>query len=142
MKFISLLSAVLVFVLSAANAEKEVATLEFLPAPRIFPPLYRIRADFSKSRTSHEITLITKERNWLASFPERSSGEVEYDQLPSGQYSAIINDNDAKGGDKTFRIDLTRPGAEFHYEGTSVADEAVEGLQADAHVRAMSAGDY
>ncbi|KAJ8659925.1 hypothetical protein O0I10_004518 [Lichtheimia ornata] len=141
MKFISLLSIVSVFVLSAINAEKEPAVLQFFPAPRIFPPEYRIHANLLVSRTSHEIILRTKEPNWLASYPEKTRGVVEYDKLPQGQYSAIINDNDAKGGDKTFRIELTRPESVFHYEGTSVTDEAVEGLQADAYVRAIN-DDY
>ncbi|KAF7724835.1 hypothetical protein EC973_000720 [Apophysomyces ossiformis] len=137
MKFTSLLSAVLIFALSAANAEKEPAILQFMPAPRIFPPEYRIRADLLISRTSHEIILRTKEPNWVASYPERTRGVVDYSQRPQGRYDAVINDNDAKGGDKTFRIDLTRPGAEFHYEGTSVTDESIDNLPADGYVRTI-----
>ncbi|KAJ8659924.1 hypothetical protein O0I10_004517 [Lichtheimia ornata] len=142
MKFISLLSIVLVSVLSAAYAEKEPAVLQFLPAPRIFPPEYRIRADFLNSRTSHEFILRTKEPNWLASYPERSRGVVDYSELPKGRYNAIINDNDAKGGDKVLRIDLTRPGAEFHYEGTSVTDEPVDDLPADGYAREIEDDDF
>ncbi|CDS12918.1 hypothetical protein LRAMOSA05102 [Lichtheimia ramosa] len=135
MKFTSLLSAVLVFAISTANAEREPAILQFFPAPRIFPPEYRIHANLLKSQTSHEIILRTKEPNWIASYPERTRGVVDYTQLPQGRYNAIINDNNAKGGDKTFRIDLVRPGGEFHYEGSSVADEDIEDLPADGYVR-------
>ncbi|KAJ8659926.1 hypothetical protein O0I10_004519 [Lichtheimia ornata] len=142
MKFISLLSIVLVFALSAAYAEKEPAILQFFPAPRVFPPEYRIHANFLLSRTSHEIILRTKEPNWLASYPQKTRGVVEYDELPKGQYRAIINDNDAKTGDKTFRIDLVRPGAEFHYEGTSVADEDIEDLPADGYVHELEDDEF
>ncbi|KAI7885192.1 hypothetical protein K492DRAFT_191278 [Lichtheimia hyalospora FSU 10163] len=141
MKFTSLVSAVLVIALSAVNAEKEPAVLQFLPAPHIFPPIYIIRADLRSSRTSHQIALYTKGRNWIASYPEKSRGVVEYNELPTGRFAAIINDNDAKGGDKTFRIDFSRPGAEFHYEGTSVTEEWIEGLSADAQVRAIDDDD-
>ncbi|CEG66272.1 hypothetical protein RMATCC62417_02882 [Rhizopus microsporus] len=141
MKFTSLLSAVLVFTLSAANAEKEPAVLQFLPAPRVFPPEYRIRADLLLSRTTHEIILRTKEPNWIATYPERTRGVVDYNGLPQGRYNAIINDNDVKSGDKTFRIDLTRPGAEFHYEGTSVTDESIDDLPADGYVRPIDDDD-
>ncbi|KAF7728457.1 hypothetical protein EC973_006137 [Apophysomyces ossiformis] len=137
MKFASLLSAVLVFALSAANAEKEPAKLRFLPAPRVFPPEYRLRADLAFSRTSHEIILRTKEPNWIASYPDLTRGEVNYNQLPLGRYDAIINDNDAQGNGKTFRIDLVRPGGEFHYVGTSVTDESINDLPADGYVRTI-----
>ncbi|CDS07121.1 hypothetical protein LRAMOSA09644 [Lichtheimia ramosa] len=143
MKFTSLLSVVLVFAISAANAEKEPAILQFYPAPRIFPPEYRIHANLLLSRTSHEIILRTKEPNWLASYPEKTHGVVDYDKLPQGQYKAVINDNDnSKSGEKFFRIDLTRPGGEFHYQGTSVTDEVIEDLPADGSVRAINDDDY
>ena len=135
MKFTSLFSAVLVFALSAVNAEKEPAILQFMPAPRIFPPMYIIRADLPLSGTSHEIVLYTRESSWIASYPEKSHGEVEYSALPTGEYAALINDNDGNNGDKTFRIDLTRPGGEFHYAGTSVTERWIENVQADARVR-------
>ncbi|CDH51024.1 predicted protein [Lichtheimia corymbifera JMRC:FSU:9682] len=142
MKFISLLSAVLAFALSAAYAKRERATLQFFPAPRRFPPEYRIHANLLESGTSHEIILRTKEPNWLAGYPEETRGVVDYTELPRGQYGAIINDNDAKGGDKTFRIDLARAGAEFHYEGTSVTDKYVDDLPADGYVRALNEDGY
>ncbi|KAG1212653.1 hypothetical protein G6F69_003507 [Rhizopus microsporus] len=141
MKFTSLLSAVLVFTLSAANAEKEPAILQFFPAPRVFPPEYRIHANLLLSRTSHEIILRTKEPNWLAGYPERTRGVVDYERLPQGRYTAVINDNDANGKGKTLRIDLIRPGEEFHYEGTSVTDESIDDLPADGYVHPIDDDD-
>ncbi|KAI7885208.1 hypothetical protein K492DRAFT_172532 [Lichtheimia hyalospora FSU 10163] len=98
--------------------------------------MYIIRADLLLSQTSHEIMLHTKEPNWIASYPERSRGVVDYDQLPTGQSAAIINDNDANG-DKSFRIDLARDGVVYHFEGSSVTDEPIDNLRADARVRAI-----
>ncbi|KAL4213498.1 hypothetical protein AB4K20DRAFT_1844428 [Rhizopus microsporus] len=141
MKFTSFLSAVLVFTIFTANAENEPAVLQFLPAPRIFPPIYRIRADLLLSRTSHEIILRTREPNWIATYPERTRGVVDYNKLSNGRYEAVINDNYAKGGYKTFRIDLIRPGVELHYEGSSVTDELIEDLPADGDVRAIDEDD-
>ncbi|KAF7723752.1 hypothetical protein EC973_001728, partial [Apophysomyces ossiformis] len=119
MKFASVLSAVLVFALSAANAETERANILFLPAVRMFPPMYRLRIDLVSSKTTYELTLKTKEPNWVASYPDRSRGVVEYSEVPVGRSNAVINDNDLKGGDKTFMIDLYKYGKVFHYEGTS-----------------------
>ena len=140
MKFTSLFSAVLVFSLSAVNAESEPAVLQFFPAPRIFPPEYRIHANLLLSHTSHEIILRTKKPNWIASYPEETRGVVEYSARPTGKLAAVINDNDATGGGKTFRIDLTSPGGKFHYEGTSVTDERIDGLEADGYIRPIE--DY
>ncbi|KAI7876020.1 hypothetical protein K492DRAFT_182105 [Lichtheimia hyalospora FSU 10163] len=137
MKFTSLFSAVLVFALSAVNAEREPAVLQFMPVPRIFPPEYRIRADLLLSRTSHEIILRTKEPNWIASYPEGTRGTVEYTQLPAGKYAAVINDNYDNSGDKTFRINFSRPGATFSFEGSSVTDESLNDLKADGFIRAV-----
>ncbi|CAO3697768.1 hypothetical protein G6F70_008995 [Rhizopus microsporus] len=134
MKFTSLLSVVLIFTLSAANAEREQAVLQFLPAPRIFPPWYIIHANFLSSRTSCRIQLRTKEPNWVAEPFQTTQGVVDYVMFQNGRYDAVINDNDAKGGEKTFRIDLTGSGGEFHYEGSSVTDEWIENLQADGDV--------
>lgn len=109
MKFASLLSAVLVFALSAVNVEKEEARLLFLPSPhRIFPPRYIIRADLFSSGTSYEIVLDTKVPNWVTEYPERSNGVIEYNTLHNGYYNALINDNDYKDGTKTFRLDLEK----------------------------------
>ena len=66
---------------------------------------------------------------------------VDYNKLSNGRYEAVINDNYAKGGYKTFRIDLIRPGVELHYEGSSVTDELIEDLPADGDVRAIDEDD-
>lgn len=142
MKFTTLLSAVLVFTISAVNAVREEARLLFLPAPRIFPPMYRIRADLSSSRISYEIVMNTREPNWLAGYPTTSKGVIEFNELPDGRCHALINDNNSKGGDKTFTFDLERSGVKFHYEGTSVTDEQIEDLPADGYVRTIDDDDY
>ncbi|RCH95177.1 hypothetical protein CU097_013649 [Rhizopus azygosporus] len=133
MKFTSLL----VFTLSSANAEKEPTVLQFLPVPHIFPPMYRIRAELLSSRTSHEIVLRTDSPDLFAYYSQRTRGVVNYEKLPNGQYNVVINDNDAKGGDEPFRIDLIRSGEEFHYEGTSVTYKWIDDVKGYGNVRAI-----
>ncbi|KAI7884566.1 hypothetical protein K492DRAFT_234719 [Lichtheimia hyalospora FSU 10163] len=133
MKFTSLLSAVLVFALSAVNAKKEPAVIQFRPAPRTSPPSYVIQIDLLSSHILQEIMLRTKAPNYLADVPERSHGVVDYSELPDGVFDVIINDNDANGVEKTFRIDIGGPEVKFHYEGTSVTDEQIKELQADGY---------
>ena len=138
MKFTSLFSAVLVFALSAVNAESEPAVLQVLSTSDDAPPEYRINATMSSSLTSFEMLLSTKEPNGIPFFTETTSGVAEYNELPIGKFDAIINDNNATGYGKTFRIDLSRPGVEFHYEGTSVTDESIDNLLADANIQAIN----
>ncbi|KAI7878093.1 hypothetical protein K492DRAFT_197143 [Lichtheimia hyalospora FSU 10163] len=137
MKFTSFFSAALVFALSAVNAKQEPAVLHLLPTSHEFPQEYVVRINLLSSETSREIILRTKEPNWITPGPVGSHGIVNYNQLPNGPFGAVINDNYANGGRKAFRIDLTRPGEEFHYEGTSVTDEFIENLPADGYVRAI-----
>lgn len=110
-----------------------------MPDPGSYPPEYKIKLDLRTSKTSYEIMLSTKEQNSVAGYSERSSGTVDYDKPLDGQYGATINDNTAKGtGKKKLILDLTRPGAKFHYEGTSIADEDVDNVPADGYVRAIN----
>lgn len=136
MKFVSLLSAVLVFALSTANAAKEPAILEFVEAP---PQEYRIHADLLMRRTSHVIVLRTEDPNWPAINPGRSFGVVDYEQFPSGECRAIISDSTVDRRDKTLRIDLFGAGGgRFNYEGRSVIDQDIDNLQVDGFVRTIA----
>ncbi|CDS07101.1 hypothetical protein LRAMOSA09624 [Lichtheimia ramosa] len=136
MKFTSLLSVVLVFAISAANAEKELATLQFIPASEPSPPEYRLRVDLHSSDTSHEIILRTEGQTWLTTSPQTSRGVVDNNNngLSKGRFNAVINDNDAKGNGKKLTIDLVGSGGEFHYEGTSVTEESIDYLSAEGFV--------
>ncbi|CEI86864.1 hypothetical protein RMCBS344292_01290 [Rhizopus microsporus] len=68
-------------------------------------------------------------------------GMIDYKKLPNGRYDAVINDNDIKGGEKTLRIDFTRSGEEFHYEGSSVNDEWIENMPATGIFNNMGNND-
>ncbi|KAF7721209.1 hypothetical protein EC973_005109 [Apophysomyces ossiformis] len=116
------------------NADKHPANLQFLPAPRTVPPLYIVRIDLPKRRTSYQLNLTTKEpAHYLAEF-RKSSGYVDFDQTPEGSYDGTLNDNSINGGEQTLRIDLTRPGGQFHYEGSSVADHPINNLRGNARI--------
>ncbi|KAL1914166.1 uncharacterized protein VTP21DRAFT_10265 [Calcarisporiella thermophila] len=141
MRFLHAFFAFFALVLFVVSAEKEPAILQFYPAPRIFPPEYRIRANLLLSRKSYEIILRTQEPNWLASYPERSRGLVEYNVLPGGPYDAVINDNVNDGGEKILGIKLSRRGADFLFKGSSVTDEVVHDLPAKAIVRPIDDDD-
>lgn len=134
MKFTTLISAVLVFAISAAHAAYEPAVLEFLQAAHVFPPEYRIHVNLINRGTSHEIFLNTKQPNSIASYPQKSRGMIEYTDLPKGEYDAVINDNDSKDGVKSFRLELTRPGAKLYFKGDSLTGEPIHNMQADGYV--------
>ncbi|KAI7886604.1 hypothetical protein K492DRAFT_186464 [Lichtheimia hyalospora FSU 10163] len=135
MKFTSLLSAVMVFGLSAVNAEREEAVLRRLILPSVSPPDYRFAVYLEHIGYRYDIILRTKDRHFGEFFTEESRGIVEYDPPPIGEVEAVINDNYANGSDeKTFRIDLEGPGAEFHFEGTSVIRESIDNLTAHGQI--------
>lgn len=143
MKFTTLIFAVLVLAISAVNAVREQAVLEFLPAaPEDSSQEYKIRVSLLWSDTSYEITLYTQEPTLIASYPTTSSGVVEFGESPDGPYEAVINDNIISGTRKTFRIDLARPGGAFHFKGESVTDEWIDDLSADAYVSPTHGDDF
>lgn len=84
----------------------------------------------------------TRDPNWVAGYPTTTNGVVEFDTLPNGRYYALINDNNSKGGDKTFTLDLEKSGVKFHYEGTSVTDEYIHDLEADGYVYQVDDDDF
>ncbi|CDH58492.1 predicted protein [Lichtheimia corymbifera JMRC:FSU:9682] len=143
MKFTTLIFAVLVLAISAANAVKEQAVLEFLPAsPEEFSLEYKIRVSLLWSGTSYEIALYTQVPTLIASYPTTSTGMVEFDEPPNGPYNAVINDNATGGSRKTFRLDLTGPGADFYFKGESVTNEWIDDLSADAFVSPITGDDF
>ncbi|KAJ8655467.1 hypothetical protein O0I10_008753 [Lichtheimia ornata] len=144
MKFTTLLSAILVFAISAANADREQAQLQFLQAPHAFPPMYKIRIDLPSSGKSFEIILYSYEPTQFARYAKKSIGEVYYDNPPHHFFNAIINDDYNEDGDKIFRMDLTGSEGEFHfhYEGTSVTDGPVENLQGEGHISSDDDDDF
>lgn len=141
MKFIALLTAILVFAISAANAAKEGVTLKFSRIDGIYPPLYQIRTKVAD--TTYDIMLQTFELNGLPRGTRFSDGTIEYDNnaILEGTYDAVINNNDAKNGDKTLRLDLVGPVA-IHYEGTSITDERIYDLKGEGTVHRDGGDDF
>ncbi|KAI7878091.1 hypothetical protein K492DRAFT_197142 [Lichtheimia hyalospora FSU 10163] len=136
MKFTSFFSAVLVFALSAVNAREEPAYLQFLEAPRGPMPRYKIRADLLLSETSYEIVLRPKDSNWIYPDTYESGGRVNYDQMPTGQITAIIDENYNIDYNKTLSIDLFGSGGICRFEGTGVTNDTIAYVEAEgqAHV--------
>ncbi|KAJ8655466.1 hypothetical protein O0I10_008752 [Lichtheimia ornata] len=146
MKFTTLVFAILVFAISAANAVKEQALISFSPGSDVFSPQYKLSVSLLSSDTTYEITLDTDVPDWYPFDPsETSYGVATYEQegLTTGPCSAIIYDNDDwKDDKKTFRLSLMGPAGIFHFVGESVTKEQVYGIAVEGELSVIHNNDF
>lgn len=140
MKFLSLLCAILVFVISAANAKKERAQVIFMHYHRTYPIIYKLLVFLPDDEDNdYKVDLHTiNQSNRIAETDQISHG-ILYHNTATRAYckTGFINDNAINGGNKTLRIDLTGDNCDFHFEGESVTDETIENVRVVASIQAV-----